>query len=104
MKHATDPTLDEIEELLGALRVVGELKERKRGVFYFRSRAFLHFHEDAGGIYADVRGPKDWERLAIGSAGDRARLLERVEQLIDTAHQGSSMTSSSKLGSGRAAG
>ena len=48
MRHATADDLEQITGLLGRLRSVGGLVERTPGVFYRRSRAFLHFHEDAG--------------------------------------------------------
>jgi len=44
-----------IVPLLDQLRTLPELKEKKTGVFYRKSRAFLHFHEDDGKLYADVR-------------------------------------------------
>ena len=34
----------------------------RRGVFYRRSHAFLHFHEDPTGLHADVRFDEDFER------------------------------------------
>jgi hypothetical protein len=57
LKHATGPALDQLEPLLETLREIAGLRERKRGVFYFRSAAFLHFHEDPMGLYADLRRP-----------------------------------------------
>ena len=46
MKHATAASLDQIEQLLATLRTIPGLRERVRGVFYARAKAFLHFHED----------------------------------------------------------
>ena len=37
------------------LRNVPGLREPKRGYFSRRSDAFLHFHEDAGDLYVDVK-------------------------------------------------
>ena len=57
VKHAGEAALDDLETVLGELRALGGeagLREKKRGVFYLRSRAFLHFHEDPGGFYADL--------------------------------------------------
>ena len=55
MKHATGEVLKSINDLLTQLRKLETLKERKVGVFYLKSNAFLHFHEDPTGIYGDVR-------------------------------------------------
>ena len=31
------------------------MSERKVGTFYVRSSAFLHFHEDPAGLFADIK-------------------------------------------------
>ena len=55
MRHARSEALNELEPLLEQLRLVPGVVERGRGVFYRGSKAFLHFHEDPAGSYADVR-------------------------------------------------
>ena len=71
------------------LRTIDGLKERKRGVFYLKSRAFLHFHEDPAGLFADIRlagddfdrfgvdGPDQWEALLKLAEGRGASSEER---------------------------
>lgn len=77
MKHATAATLDELEALLQALRGLPGLTEKSRGVFYRKSRAFLHFHEDPAGVFADVRDAdgRDFERIDVTAEAGQARLL-----------------------------
>jgi hypothetical protein len=65
MKHATEQALSTMSGLLEELRALPGLRERKPGVFYYKSRAFLHFHEDGDRIYADVRlEGSEFDRLA----------------------------------------
>jgi hypothetical protein len=79
VKHATSSALDELEGLLADLRGVDGLTERTRGAFYRRSRAFLHFHEDPSGLYADVRlDGAEFERMRVSTKAERRRLLSRV--------------------------
>ena len=78
MKHATAAGLDELDDVLRALRGVDGLRERSRGVFYRGSRAFLHFHEDPSGMYADVRLGADFERMRVTTKAERKRLLSVV--------------------------
>ena len=78
MKHATAAGLDELDDVLRALRGVDGLRERSRGVFYRGSRAFLHFHEDPSGMYADVRLGADFERIRVTTKAERKRLLSVV--------------------------
>ena len=77
MKHATPAVLDQLEPLLDEIRGLGGLTERSRGIFYRKGRAFLHFHEDPEGLFADVRDAdgRDFERIDVtGDAGRRALL------------------------------
>ena len=80
MKHATDDALDRLEPLLGRLRTLDGLRERTRGTFTHRSRAFLHFHEDPAGLFADVRLADDFERHEVTSPVQQRRLATAIER------------------------
>ena len=55
MKHASQKTLENLDNVLRQLRAHRALVERTPGSFYFKSKAFLHFHEDPTGLFADVK-------------------------------------------------
>lgn len=78
MKHATSVVLDALEPLLKKLRQIDALSEKKHGVFYRRRSAFLHFHEDAAGFFADLRLETGWRRLPVTTAAERNELLRLV--------------------------
>jgi hypothetical protein len=78
MKHASAAGLDELDDVVRELRAVDGLREKSRGVFYRGSRAFLHFHEDQSGLYADVRVDADFERMRVTTKAERKRLLSVV--------------------------
>lgn len=79
MRHARPDALDRLEPLLVRLRALPGLNERARGVFYRKSKAFLHFHEDGEDLYADVRlAGADFRRLRVTSQKERAALLKAV--------------------------
>lgn len=80
----TPAGLDDLEEVLSELRRVGGLTEKSRGVFYRGSRAFLHFHEDPTGMYADVRVDTEFERLRVTTKAERRRLLSIVRRAART--------------------
>ena len=83
MKHATSGALDELEDLLDDLRGVDGLTEKSRGAFYRGSRAFLHFHEDPSGLYADARlDGVEFERMRVSTQAERKRLLSRVRRTL----------------------
>ncbi len=82
MKHATPVALNEIEEILVALRSRSQLREKTRGVFYKKSMAFLHFHEDPKGLFADVKVGAGFKRLALNSPQQRQALLRWVDKIL----------------------
>ncbi|HET6324923.1 MAG TPA: hypothetical protein VFG04_09505 [Planctomycetaceae bacterium] len=78
MKHASAAALDRLDSLLDQIRKQRGLKERKRSVFYRGSSAFLHFHEDPAGMFADVRTASVWERLPVSTRAQQRDLLAKV--------------------------
>lgn len=84
MKHASPATLDALEPLLAEIRTLPGLVEKSRGVFYRKGRAFLHFHEDAKGLFADVRDTagRDFERIDVTAAAGRAALLRAAGERL----------------------
>jgi hypothetical protein len=80
VRLARKEALDELEPLLERLRAVPGLVERKRGVFYVRSRAFLHFHEDPSGMHADVRLGPEFTRVRAETAEEQDALVARIEE------------------------
>jgi hypothetical protein len=78
VRHATPAALDHLDGLLADLRAVPGLTEKKRGLFYRGSRAFLHFHEDPTGMYADVRLGESFERFRVSGRAEQKDLLRRV--------------------------
>ena len=82
MKHAGDAALDELEPLLGEIRKFEGLKERKRGVFCRKSAAFIHFHEDPTGSFADFRVGLDWKRLRVSNRAEQRKLLDEVKRVL----------------------
>ena len=77
MRHARDQDMDRLEDQLAQLRTLPGLVEKKRGIFYRKSRAFLHFHEDPKGLFADIGGPPngEFERIDVTEPAGRAQLM-----------------------------
>jgi hypothetical protein len=81
MKHAGAQALETLEPVLRELRTIAGLVERKRGIFYRGASAFLHFHEDPAGMFADLRSGADFERYPVNTRAEIARLLHRARTL-----------------------
>jgi hypothetical protein len=85
VRHATQSDLDHLETLLAELRRLPELRERNRGSFSRGSRAFLHFHADAGDLYVDVRLDSSFERMRVTSREEQTAFLAQVQQALGQA-------------------
>ena len=84
MKHAGPSTLARISALLEELRARDALREKRPGVFYLKSRAFLHFHDDPSGVFADVRLSDEFVRMAVTSRSEQSEFLERIDDCLST--------------------
>lgn len=84
MKHAGPATLARIASLLDELRARPVLRETRPGVFSLKSRAFLHFHDDPSGVFADVHLAEDFVRLPVTTRSEQADLLERIDACLST--------------------
>ena len=83
MKHAGAAALDRLAPLLERLRTIEGIREKSPGVFYKKSRAFLHFHEDPAGLFADIRADDGagFDRVQVDDPASHARLVERARRL-----------------------
>ena len=82
MKHAGAAALDALDELIAAIRARDRLREPRRGVFYRRGKAWLHFHEDPAGLFADLREGADWTRVRVSTATERKKLLAMIDRSL----------------------
>lgn len=80
MRHARGQDLDRLDRLLIELRTLPGLTEKKRGIFYRKSRAFLHFHEDPKGMFADISDPD--ERIDVTAAAGQAALMKAARDRL----------------------
>jgi len=82
LKHAGEAALDSLERLLKQIRAFRELTERKRGIFYRKSTAFLHFHEDPTGLFADVKVGSRYRRYPASSRAEQRAVLKVIEEQL----------------------
>jgi hypothetical protein len=83
VKHADVRALEAVSDLIENLRRRGNLVEKKLGIFYFKGRAFLHFHKDPTGLFADLRHGDEWQRFPVNDPDECARLLAAVDRTIE---------------------
>ena len=79
MKHADAEALAALSGLIENLRRRNVLVEGRLGIFYTKGRAFLHFHTDPAGLFADLRHGGDWQRFPVNNPDECAILLAAVD-------------------------
>lgn len=83
MKHASTQALRDLDALLAQVRRIDSLSERKPGIFYRRSSAFLHFHEDAGRLFADVKfNGIHFQRMPVSTERQRREFIDAVRKCL----------------------
>ena len=86
MKHASHASLARLAPLLEQLRAISGLIERRPGSYYRRSAAFLHFHEDPAGLFADAKlNLASFERLPVNTRTEQSALLSAVRLALSNA-------------------
>lgn len=81
MRHARPDDLVPLEELLTSLRELDGLVERSPGTFYRRSQAFLHFHADDAGMFADLKVGDEFVRYRVTTKAEQRKLLTQARRL-----------------------
>ncbi|HET7792303.1 MAG TPA: hypothetical protein VFL64_02865 [Rhizobacter sp.] len=85
MKHASPATIAKLGLLLVRIRNAGRLTERKPGTFYLGPKAFLHFHEDPAGLFADVKlDLAGFTRFAVNTRAEQDALVHAVSQALSS--------------------
>ena len=84
MKHASTEALMGLTSLLTQIRSIDVLVEKSPGVFYRRSKAFLHFHEDSEGLFVDVRLHVDepFTRLPVTTSRQQSALVSDIRRAL----------------------
>jgi hypothetical protein len=81
MRHATAAALAQLAPLLSQIRSrMPPLKEKGEGKFYLKSTAFLHFHEDPSGLFADLKVNGDWQRYPANTEADYQIVLAALDR------------------------
>jgi hypothetical protein len=84
VKHAGAAALEQLSEILRQIRQKEGIKERKLGIFYRKSRSFLHFHQDPAGLFADLATGPNFERYPVNTVEERQALLAAIDRALKT--------------------
>ena len=82
MAHADDDALKRLLPLLRQLREVKGLREVRPGIFYLRGAAFIHFHDEAGVLVADLKKPggSGFDRYRVDAPPGQRKLVDDAKR------------------------
>jgi hypothetical protein len=82
MKHAGAGVLRGLSDWLDQIRVKEGIREKTLGVFYRKSKPFLHFHEDPAGLFADLSMGADFDRYPVNTKKEWKVLLLAIDRAL----------------------
>ena len=84
MAHADEAALKQLTNLLRQLRGISGLKEMKPGIFYLKGSAFLHFHDDAGALFGDLKRARGgFDRYPVDTPVGQRKLFDDAKRRAD---------------------
>jgi hypothetical protein len=83
VRHAQPSDLGPLAGLLTELRKLDGLTEKKPGTFYRRSSAFLHFHVDPAGLFADLKIGGEFHRFRVTTKAEQTSLLTKARRQLN---------------------
>jgi len=84
MAHADEAALQRLLPLLRQLREIKGLREMKPGIFYLKGSAFIHFHDEAGALVADLKkaGGSGFDRYSVDAAQGQRKLVDDAKRRV----------------------
>ena len=78
MARADTEALKTLAPLLRQLREIKGVQEKTPGIFYSRREAFVHFHDDDGVLFADLKkaGGAGFDRYPLATPAEQRKLVE----------------------------
>ena len=84
MADADEAALARLLPLLRQLREVKGLREMKPGIFYLKGSAFIHFHDEAGALVADLKRARGgFDRYPVDTPVGQRKLLDDAKRRVD---------------------
>lgn len=84
MAHADAAALARLLPLIRQLRSLPGLREMKPGIFYLKGSAFLHFHDEAGALFGDLKRARGgFDRYAVDTPVGQRKLLDDAKRRVD---------------------
>jgi len=84
MAHADEAALQTLLPLLRQLREIKPLREKSPGIFYVKGSAFLHFHDQAGLLVANLKkhSGSGFDRYPVDTPPGQRKLVDDAKRRV----------------------
>lgn len=87
MAHCPYKLLEDLEPTLDEIRKLPKIKEMKPGIFYLKSRGFLHFHiNKENERWADIHDGKAWCKGIVLPFNPSKKILSSFAKAVESNH------------------
>ena len=78
MARAEAEALQKLLPVMRQLREIKGVQEIRPGIFHVRRDAFIHFHDEAGALYAELKKPggAGFDRYPLETAAQQRKLVD----------------------------
>ena len=82
MAHAGPEALATLQPLIRQVRAIPQAREKQPGIFYFVGQAFVHFHDDGGKLFADLKKASGtgFDRYPVDTQPDQRKFIDEAKR------------------------
>lgn len=89
-------TIENLAILLNSLRSYEILSEVRPTNFHLNGKGFIHFHDEADGLWADIFLSKGRLRMPANTASEQAEVIGTIEPALESLESGAQKRKISK--------
>ena len=82
MAHAGPEALARIQELIRQVRGIPQVREKQPGIFYLQGQAFVHFHDEGGALFADLKKASGtgFDRFPVDASPVQRKFIDEAKR------------------------
>ncbi len=82
MAHAGPDALAHLQALIRQLRAIPQVREKQVGIFYLVGQAFVHFHDEDGKLFGDLKKASGmgFDRYPVDTAPDQRKFIDEAKR------------------------
>ena len=82
MAHCPETDLQDLKDILAQVSLWKGIKTKRLGIYYFKSKGFLHFHIKGQERWADVRGKSaHFEKLPLPLGASASQKEDFIKEI-----------------------